>query len=357
MFIGCASYADINYLRQHKSPISDSRVGVEVAYTYFDERLDLFDISSKLGESTKPNSASNTDLSFYLPVGDKYLFQISYENSKGSLERQVEPKELESELNGYGLGFGTSVGAHFGFDWTLQFDGKLREQEPLIIECVQFGGATLGGDCSEADFRLLDGDEFLATGEQRYLPVLNAQIEEMSFTGRLLGSKTFGERFLFSQQLEITRSRIDAATRSPLFQLESDFILDARYQNKTLRGLIEEIQDESPQEDPWIATNYSYTLGLGFGINPKLTGFVDAGFYYVQRSNYLSHHSRPDYQNNWMLNFQFWYALRANLLIKFKARATTNYLLGIDSIAYNRKSNRFFKHLYGDLQVGFVWAI
>lgn len=350
-------YADINYLRTHEGPLTNARFGVEADYNYFDDRLDFLDISSKIEGSTKPKRANSTFLNLYLPLGNTYLLEFGYEDSNGMVERLVEPKQLETDLKGYRLGVGKSIGSYVGFDWSLFLEGNIREQEPLVIECLEFGGAVLGGNCSEADFRLLDGDVFLTTGESRYFPVLRTQIKETTFNVRLLGSRIFNERFLLTQQLGISGSRIDSAVGSPLLDLESDFILNAKYQDQTLRSLIANIREESPQEDPWDVTKYSYSLGVGFGINPRLTAFADAGFYYVNRSKYVPHATRRDYQSNAVLNFKLWYAINDYLMIKLRARATSHYLLGLDSIAYNRKSNRFFKHPYGDLQIGLVWVL
>ena len=357
MAVGNVCYADINYLRIHEGPLTNAGFGLEANYNYFDDRLDLLDISSKIGGSTKPKRANNTFLNLYLPLGDSYILEFGYEDSTGMVDRTAEPKELETELNGYRLGIGKFIGSYVGFQWSGFLEGNIRKQDPLSIECLEFGGAILGGNCSDADFRLLDGDAFLTTGESNYFPVLRTHIQETTFNIRLVGSKVFKERFLLTQQLGLSGSRIDSTIRSPLFDLESDFILNAKYQGQTLRSLIENIRNESPQEQPWDVTKYSYSLGIGYGINERLTAFADAGFYYVNRSNYVPHVSRKDFRHNTIVNFKLWYALNDYLMIKLRARATTHYLLGIDSMAYNRKSNRFFEHPYGDVQIGFVWAL
>ena len=45
------------------------------------------------------------------------------------------------------------------------------------------------------------------------------------------------------------------------------------------------------------------------------------------------------------------------LEIYLRGEATTNNVLGFEPIAYNRKSNKFFKHPFGQLSIGFVFHL
>ena len=50
---------------------------------------------------------------------------------------------------------------------------------------------------------------------------------------------------------------------------------------------------------------------------------------------------------------EIWYQMMAASVF-LKAEAFSNYLLGVDPLAYTSKTSRFFEHPYGQVSVGFI---
>ena len=76
----------------------------------------------------------------------------------------------------------------------------------------------------------------------------------------------------------------------------------------------------------------------------------------MNRIDYLPNDESEDFTHNTVLNLAAWYVPTKALNIYLRGEATTNNVLGFEPIAYNRKSNKFFAHPFGQLSIGFVFA-
>ena len=59
-------------------------------------------------------------------------------------------------------------------------------------------------------------------------------------------------------------------------------------------------------------------------------------------------------KNDHLIDVALFYQLQSNTLVYFKLSASSNYLLGENPLAYNRRSNHLFDHPYGQIYVGLL---
>ena len=77
-------------------------------------------------------------------------------------------------------------------------------------------------------------------------------------------------------------------------------------------------------------------------------------FIKVKRKNYLNNPVKDDFTKNHLLDISVFYQLNDYGLVYLKLSASSNYLLGENPLAYNRRSNHLFDHPYGQLNAGLI---
>ena len=80
------------------------------------------------------------------------------------------------------------------------------------------------------------------------------------------------------------------------------------------------------------------------------------GALYAERFNFDDALEREEYNTNFVVTGEIWYQLQDGS-IYLKGEAFSNYLLGVDPLAYTNKSSRFFEHPYGQITVGFILGL
>ena len=73
---------------------------------------------------------------------------------KDNVSRIVQPFEVVNVFNGYQLDYSI---LSLDNSQEIQIAVGLLDQSEVTLDCVQRTGILLGGDCADADFRLLDG--------------------------------------------------------------------------------------------------------------------------------------------------------------------------------------------------------
>jgi hypothetical protein len=89
-----------------------------------------------------------------------------------------------------------------------------------------------------------------------------------------------------------------------------------------------------------------------FGTHFFVTGALR--HYAVSRADYVPNPENEDFTRNTVLNLALWFVPTKSLKVYLRGEATTNNVLGLEPIAYNRKSNKFFAHPFGQLSLGFI---
>ena len=77
-----------------------------------------------------------------------------------------------------------------------------------------------------------------------------------------------------------------------------------------------------------------------------------AAFIKVSRSDYQENPLKEDYETNYLLDIGFFYSITDRFTLYSRASLTSNFLVGINSLSYNRRSNHLFDHPYGQLYIG-----
>jgi len=371
-FSACSSsWADIDFLAASLSEIEHKETRVAAEYTYFDEGLDVLDYASEIESRSKPESADTVNISISNRFFERVPITYQYETISGRVTRDGEPFELDSTVNGHRLESEIYIGSERcntisirdgcgsgseGFTLSTILGFGIRKQEPLTIDCVDEEGILLGGNCDDADFRLMDGDHFLDTGERIYYPVLNTLAEEQRFYVGLVARGVFLDKLQLFQSLRYQRSKIEITTTSPLFQITESFLLNASYNDKSLGKIIADLKQEIPQDTPWYENALRYEIGVSLPFTDSLFGNTTLSFYKVRRSDYEPNPQREDYDSNIVLNMSLWYT-RGPMALYIRGQASNHYLLGVEPISYNRKTNKFFEHPYGHLSIGLVFSI
>ena len=111
----------------------------------FDKSLDILNYGDKL-TSTKPEKA----ISDTLFISYKYnKFKISYESisSTGTVQRQTQPKKLETDVQGSSLFLSYNFLENEKNNFEIGLFSKKEEQDPVTIDCYAFGSTVIGGSC------------------------------------------------------------------------------------------------------------------------------------------------------------------------------------------------------------------
>jgi len=77
-------------------------------------------------------------------------------------------------------------------------------------------------------------------------------------------------------------------------------------------------------------------------------------FIKVKRKHYINNPTKEDFNNNHLVDLSLFYGINDNILLYMKLSASSNYLLGENPLAYNRRSNHLFDHPYGQLSAGLL---
>ncbi|MDC0238435.1 hypothetical protein OAL49_08215 [Gammaproteobacteria bacterium] len=375
MFIlACAStplVANIDFLSASLAELDSKETRIAAEYTYFDESLDVLDYGSKIESRSKPESADTVNFSISNRFFDRAVVSYQYETTTGRVTRDGEPFELESQIDGHrieseiflgrercerisirdGCGEGSDA-----FMVSAVIGLGMREQEKLEIDCIEDQGVILGGGCDSADFRLLDGDHFLETGERLYYPALTSLAEEQRAYIGLNFRTLILDKIQLNQSLRLQRSKIETGTTSRLFDITDPFLLNTVYHGLSLGLVVDDLKAELPQVTPWYENAFRYEIAGSMPFTDSLFGSLALAFYKVDRPDYEPNPEREDFDNNIVLNASLWYTT-PSLAVYFRAQASNHYLLGIEPISYNRKTNKFFGHPYGHISAGIVVSI
>ena len=350
-------------LKESYSRSFDSSWQINLERAHFSQTLDLIGYLDSLEGSSRPEKYSKSAFSLAYKFG-KWRPFIEYREVSGSVERASQPFEVESDADYAALGLAYSLGTE-DQGGSLVFKLINAKQADVTIECYERSGVVLGGACQEADFQLIDGDLLLETGETSAFPVLTSSAEaisaELSINAwyRLKGWGADGTwsslPLLLGHSLKFTASEMKHESYSPLYGLQSSFLLNAPFNGKTLGTLISELQDDLPQQSPWQEAVVRYDFSASYFLDDWIVS-GSLGALYAERFNFADALEREQYNTNFIVTGEIWYQFQ-DASVYLKGEAFSNYLLGIDPLAYTNKSSRFFEHPYGQVTVGFILGL
>ncbi len=319
----------------------------------FNDSLDILGYADKLS-STKPQQAT-TDSIFFSYKWEK--LKIAYEkvDSSGEVTRQSYPKILRTDVNSdaFHVSYKVSESEKHYFDVGIYV--KEEEQDPVTIDCYAFGETIVGGSCDEAKLRLLDSDIYRNSGDLVYKPVL--ETEGSSETkGLFLRISSKDLKLLnFNHTLSYRVSEVQQSFQSEILNTTDSFIRGLSINGQKAGDLLDNFKNELPQLSPWKENTFKYSLSNLYPIGNKFAISGMYSFIKVKRKDYLENPSKKDFNKNHLVDVTFLYQFQQNSILYLKLSASSNYLLGENPLAYNRRSNHLFDHPYGQVYAGLLF--
>lgn len=321
-------------------------------YTRFDKSLDLLNYGDKL-TSTKPKEASIDTLFLSYKFKD---FRFSYESldSSGTVIRATQPKSLETNVAGKSFYFSYLVNETDKRSYELGVFAKEEKQDPVTIDCYAFGSTVIGGSCSEARLRLLNSDIYKSTGDLVYEPVLKTSGESDSQGIFLRVIPKSLNLLSFTHTISYKISDINQSFESKILNTTDSFIRGLTIDGSNAGVLLDNFKNELPQDTPWKEKTFKYALSNLIPIGQNFAASFMYSFVKVKRNEYLKNPIKEDFNKNHLLDLSFFYKVNDYGLFYMKFSASTNYLLGENPLAYNRRSNHLFDHPYGQVSAGII---
>jgi hypothetical protein len=93
-------------------------------------------------------------------------------------------------------------------------------------------------------------------------------------------------------------SSVNFSSQSPLFDIESPFLLSSKIGGVSLNDVIDDVKRRSPQQDSWQEYVFSYGLGLRRDLMRNVSGGLDVTYYRVWRNGYTPTAGQPAFNSN-----------------------------------------------------------
>ena len=347
--------ADIEFSRPLNNPAHE-QASAHVEFSYFDLSFDLLDYVEKIESRSRPEEIHGLSFSLHMPLAQRISFDYQHTDTFSRVSRSAQPYELETD------GFEHQLQLNYWLNRTRRLSTFLHaglsygKQKPVQIDCYGYSNLVLGGTCGEADVRLLDGQALINEGKRIYYPALITDANTLGFSIGATVTNTWPAGIEAYQFVGYEQTEINVRYRSEVLNISDPFALGISYQGYKLGDVISELRDELPQDSPWLERTWSAEVGAKRNFGPQffVTGAIR--HYAVSRVDYIPNDKNEDYTRNTVVNMAAWYVPMEALKIYLRGEATTNNVLGFEPIAYNRKSNKFFKHPFGQLSIGFVFS-
>ena len=160
--------------------------------------------------------------------------------------------------------------------------------------------------------------------------------------------------FNFTHTFMYKTSEVNQSFESAILNTTDSFIRGLTINGTNAGQLLDQFKDELPQLTPWEENTFKYSISNLYPLGER---FALSGMYSyinVQRNNYIKNPLKEDFSTNHLLDISLFYKLNKVSLIYLKLSASSNYLLGQNPLAYNRRSNHLFDHPYGQVNAGLV---
>tara|TARA_B100001769_G_scaffold209861_1_gene169298 strand:+ start:313 stop:1428 length:1116 start_codon:yes stop_codon:yes gene_type:complete len=343
--------SNISFLNDVLPDNSRKPLEISISQAKFDESLDVLNYIGKLSGST-PKEAVIDEISISYKFSNGLKFTFEKNTSSAEISRKSIPKSLKTDADSdfYSISFPVFSTSNRVFN--LELFGTETKQDPVTIDCYQFGTTVIGGSCEEADIQLLDSKLYRSTGEMAYIPVLKTQGISDGYGINLRINSNVDKNLKISHTLTLGEEEIYMSFESAILNTTDSFLRGARINGTTTGELLDSFKNDLPQETPWKERYFKYSINSTYGLSENLALSGRFSLIKVSRSNYEKNPLKEDFTDNQVLDLGFFYRPLDNLLIYSRLSLTTSYLLGITPIAYNRKSNHLFDHPYGQLYIG-----
>lgn len=340
-------YLSTTILQNLEDPLS-----VGFSHSEFSQSLDVLNYADKL-ISTKPKKASIDSFFLSYKLG-KLRVGLETHQSSGTVERKTQPKLLKTDVKGNAVYISYNFYLSDKNSYEFGFLSKKENQDPVVIDCYAFGATVIGGSCNEAKLRLLDSDVYKSTGDLVYEPVLKTSGDAKTSGIYLRLSPKSPSLLNFNHQLSYKISTVNQSYDSSILSTTDSFIRGLTIDGMNAGVLLDQFKDELPQDSPWKENTLKYSINNLMPITDNIGLSAMYSFIKVKRKNYLNNPVKDDFTKNHLLDISVFYQLNDYGLVYLKLSASSNYLLGENPLAYNRRSNHLFDHPYGQLNAGLI---
>ena len=326
---------------------NDSLAYIQWRGDYFGDEIDYLDYVSSSSGGTIPQSLANSAFEVGTSIGRFGTVNYGYIVNQGTATRKTQPFKIKSATRAHQIGFSKGLGKALSHSWLFTSYLQHRSQGKEAIDCFERLGLVIGGNCSEADFRLIDGDATLSGTQANSLSVLSTAGESRSALLQVTATRDVLALGVVTHAVGFKASSVNFSSQSPLFDIESPFLLSSKIGGVSLNDVIEDVRRRSPQQDSWQEYVFSYGLGLRRDLLRNASGGLDLTYYRVWRNGYIPTAGQPAFDSNFSFAVSLTYDPSKHWSYTVGAEAFTNYLLGVDEIAYNQTTVRYFDEPYG----------
>ena len=317
----------------------------------FDDNLDILNYADEL-TGTRPESADIDEWSASYAFENSLKITYTYNESSAKAVRPTIPRNLDTTAESEYL----SLSYDFFTNEKRSFNAELfyteTDQDDSIIDCYQTSNVVIGGSCEEADVKLLDADIYKASGDRVYLPVLKTTARSEARGINIRIKDTLNDSFNLYHTIGIREEEVFLNFVSPILYTTDSFLRGIRVNGVKTGDLLDNFKNELPQQTPWKERVFNYSANLTYGLSESIALTARLSLIKVTRSGYEENPNKEDYTDNQLLDFGFFYEPQKNILLYTRLSLSSKYLVGLSSIAYNRKSNHLFDHPYGQLYIG-----
>ena len=349
----CRAAADLSSLRIAQLGAEDE-ILFSAEHSYFDLDFDILGYAESIESRSTPERIQSSQIDLLVPLGARFALGFEAKQANAKVSRIIQPFTTETQADEKTVTLDyrfADRGNHF---YTAHLRWYRTKQDDLSIDCYEYSGLILGGLCVEADVRLLNGPALFNDGVEIYYPALQSSAET---TGWGLGvsrsgSWRFDSRYLLSVNARL--SEIELGFDSKILNVSEPFLLNSTYKGYRLGDALAKIREEMPQTTPWEELSFSLLGGIKLPIAEKWGVGLSAEYFRVKRFDYLLAEDEESYQRNVVVDASLYYAPIDRVMVYLRGRASSNNVLGLEPMAYNRKSSKFFQYPFGQLSLGVI---
>ena len=317
----------------------------------FNDNLDVLNYADDL-TGTRPESAVIDEWSASYAFENSVKITYAFNEFSAKAVRPTIPRNLDTTAESEYLSLSYDLFKTKKRSFNVELFYTETDQDDAIIDCYQTGDVVIGGSCEEADVKLLDADIYKTSGERVYLPVLRTTARSEGNGMNLRIKNTINDAFNLYHTIGIREEEVFLNFISPILNTTDSFLRGIRINGVKTGDLLDNFKSELPQQTPWKERVFNYSANLTYGLSESIALTARFSVIKVTRSGYENNPDKEDYTNNQLLDFGFFYEPQENILLYSRLSLSTKYLVGINSLAYNRKSNHLFDHPYGQLYIG-----
>ncbi|SVA00411.1 uncharacterized protein METZ01_LOCUS53265 [marine metagenome] len=343
--------SNAEFIQDILPPSFEKPFAISFSHGEFDESLDVLNYADKLTGS-KPKSAELSSLFLSYKFNNSLKLTSQITETSAQVERQTIPKSLTTDTDSSFFSLSYQLFSNSKNIYEMEFFFEEENQDPLTVDCYEFGSLIVGGSCPEARISFLDAEIYKTTGELVHLPVLvfEGNTEAYGLIFRIKGLSI--NNFNINHSISYKRSEITAEFTSAILNTTDPTLRGVKIGGQTTGEMLDQFKNELPQTTPWTENIFKYSLNSTLGLTKRTALVSRIGFIKVSRSDYQENPSKEDYETNYLLDIGLFYSITDRFTLYSRASLTSNYLVGINSLSYNRRSNHLFDHPYGQLYIG-----